>query len=297
MTTYRNLQDAVLNTLHSQTLDQEERCALTADITSGATSFVVDDVTQVSRGLIEIDSELLWVKSVDRTNNTVTISPFGRGYGETTATSHTANTMVVNNPRFPRQAIKNALQDCLNGIYPEVYQVKKSETNTSVATTVTYAAPADCDMILRIEWQSIGPSQMWVPAKRWTLDPTADTTAFSTGKSVDIRDRMVPGRTVKITYIAAPGALSADGDTLASTGLSEGARDVLVFGACARLLQSIEVARLQSLAVEQTERAAITQPGAATAASRAFWQLYQVRLEDERTRLQRLYPTFTHNTR
>lgn len=297
MTTFKDLQNVVLNTLHGQTADQEERCALTTDITAGATSFVVDDVTQVSRGLIEIDSELMWVKSIDSPSNTVNISPFGRGYGETTAVSHTANTMVMNNPRFPRQYVKDAITECLSEVYPDLFQVKKDESNRSVSTTITYGLPADCDIILSISWQSVGPTKRWVPVRRYAYDANADTTAFPNGKAVDIYDPMTPGRTIKVSYIAAPASLVNDSDTLASTGLGEGVKDVLVYGACARLLRSLEASRLQTATIEQGDRASVVPPGSATAASNAYWVLHQQRLQDERDRLQRLYQPSVHLTR
>jgi hypothetical protein len=296
MTTYGDLQDAVLLAIHSGTVDQEQRCALSAAIDTDDLTFTVDDATQVSRGLIEIDSELLWVKNIDQSSNTVTISPFGRGYGESTAASHSEDAMVVNNPRYPRVNVKNAIQETLNALYPELYQVTTTDL-TAVATQVTYGLPADVGWIVKVQASTVGPTGLWAPLKRWKFDPTADTTDYANGKSLDVWDPVTPGQSIKVTYAKPLGALSADADTLTSTGLGEDSRDLLVFGAAARLLQSMEAARLVSTTIEQAERAKLSQPGAATQASRAYWQLFQLRLAEQVAQLQRLHPASTHFTR
>lgn len=295
-TTFKDLQNAVISIIHSGTVDQEMRCALAGDIDAAQLTFTVDDVSQLSRGLIEVDSELMWVKTTDPASNTVTLSPFGRGYGDTTATTHNVGAMVVNTPRFPRQSVKNAIQDTLNSVYPDLFQVKTYEGDTSVSTQLTYSVPADVGWVIRVEWDTIGPSGMWRPVRRWKLDPSADATAYPTGKTLDIYQGMVPGRTIKVTYAASPGELTNDTDTLVSTGLTEDCRDVLIYGAAARCLQAMEAARLNPGAVEQQHRAELTPPGAATNAARAYFQLYQMRLEDQRDHLQRLYPTVSHLT-
>lgn len=301
-TTYRDLQSAVLQNLHSGTADQEQRCALTAPITNDTDlTFVVDDASQISRGLIEIDSEMLWVKSVDPTSNTVTLSPFGRGYGETTAATHDVNAMVVNTPRYPRQAVKNAINDTINGLYPDVFVPRWSADNIVYAPgQLTYEVASDVGWLIRLEWESTGPSQSWVPIRRWRFDATPSVIEHGIKKTVDILDPIVPGRAVKYTYGAAPTDLSAADDTdpfAPITGLTEDCRDLVVFGATARLLQAMDSARLQPVAIEQQNRAEVTPPGAASSAARSYWQLYQMRLQQQRDQLQRLYSTVSHLTR
>jgi hypothetical protein len=287
-----------MNTLHGAAGALEQVTSLAVDIDSSATSFTVDDATQISRGVIEIGDELMYVKGVDRSANTVTLgnASFARGFRQSSATSHTTGDMVVFRPLFPRVAVKAAIQEVLQALSPDLYAVATDETQTVNPSVTTYEVPSDCDTILRAEWQSTGPSQIWVPVRRWKFDPTADTTAFASGKSMDIFDSMTPGRTIKVTYAKAPGAFSADTDTLTGTGLSEGVRDVIVYGAVARLLPNYEAARLQQFTTEQSDRDQLVQSGAAVNAAKYFMQLYLTRLDAERRALQTLYPITTHMT-
>ena len=107
----------------------------------------------------------------------------------------------------------------------------------------------------------------------------------------------MPGRPIKITYISAPGSLVNETDTLSSTGLSETCRDILVYGACARLLAAVETGRLQTWSVTQAQRDQLVPAGAASNASKYYYALYQQRLHDEQMRLQKLYPAVLHKVR
>lgn len=295
--TFGNLINEVLSDLHGYSADLEEVTSLSANILTTDLQFNVADATQVTRGLIQIDSELMWVTNVDATNNIVYIAPFGRGFRETTATTHSSGAMVMNNPRFPRQDVATAIQQTLYSVYPDLFQIKSDETNNVVPVQITYPLPADCDVIIEVRWKNIGPSQLWVPVRRWKEDFKADTAVFPNGKSVDLYDGMVPGQPIKITYMAQPGQLSAETDLLSSTGLLDSVQDVLIYGACYRLLSSLEVSRLQTAAIEQSERSMLVPPGAAMQASRYYLSLYEQALQRESLRLQKLLPNRTHMVR
>lgn len=292
-----DLIDDVLRELHGQTADQEQLTWLTQAALATDTSLHVNDASVVSRGLVEVEDEIMWVSAVDRTGNVLTVAPFGRGFRDTTAAAHAQNIAVMDNPRYPRFSVKTAIQKTLSLSYPDVFQVKTDETQTVVPVVTTYQVPADCDVITSIQWQSIGPSKRWIPVQRWRIDHAADSTVFTTGRSVDIFDAMHPGRTIKVTYIAQPGGLVNNTDTLSSAGLADSARDFLVYGACYRLVASAESARLQTTSEEQSERSQLTPPGSASNASKYFLALYQQALQHESKRLQTFYRARTHLTR
>ena len=82
--------------------------------------------------------------------------------------------------------------------------------------------------------------------RSWSFNASANTTDFANGKSIDIMDSITPGRTIQVTYSAAPTELSSNSDVFASvTGLPSSAEDVVTYGACYRLLPALEAARLQ----------------------------------------------------
>lgn len=56
---------------------------------------------EISRGLIEVDDELMLVQKVSQSDGIVTLLPGGRGFRSVAAT-HSAGALVTNNPKFPR---------------------------------------------------------------------------------------------------------------------------------------------------------------------------------------------------
>ena len=295
--TLKDLIDETLTNLHGYTSDLEQMTALSQSITASATSFNVADASQISQGLIEIDSELMWVTNIDRTLNAVTIAPFGRGFRETDPVAHNQNVQITDNPRFPRQSVKMAIQQTLSALYPGVFQILTDETNTVNPVRISYPVPGNCDLILDVRWQTVGPSQLWKQVKRYKLDYRADQSSFPSGKSLEIYDGMMPGRPIKVTYMVKPGDLADEASTLGEAGLSETCRDILIYGACYRLLTAVEAGRLQTWSVTQAQRDQLVPAGAADNASKYYYALYTQRLHDEQMRLQKLYPAVLHKTR
>lgn len=296
-TTLLALIDETLDELHGHTADLEAMTFLTQDISSTDLRLVVDDASSISTGLIEIDTELLWVTRVDQTQGIVTIAPFGRGFRSSVAASHTANTAVTDNPRYPRYLVQQKINQAIDEYYPELFVVKTDESNTSSPVQVGYPVPADCDTIISLHWRTIGPSQKWETITRWKFNPHADTTVFPTGRSVDIADGMSPGQTIQVTYIARPGQFVNLTDTLDDIGLDDNLRDVTVYGACYRLVGGLEISRLQTSTISQSDRDQYVSSGAATAGAKYYLALFQDRLDNERQRMLQLTPINSHMTR
>jgi hypothetical protein len=103
--------------------------------------------------MIEIDDELIWVDSFDRTTNTATIPAYGRGFQDTTATSHTAGTRVTIAPSFPRSVIRRNINLAIQGVYPDLFGTYYTTFNWQAART-TYALPAEAIDVIAASWQS-----------------------------------------------------------------------------------------------------------------------------------------------
>lgn len=118
-------------------------------------------------------------------------------------------------------------------------------------------------------------------------------TPAPTGKSVQIYDRIVPGRNVRVSYTKPPAVLVNNSDDFTTvTGFPERYVDLITYGAVWRLLPAYEAGRLQQASIEATERAPLVTTGAASQASQFFLALYSKRLNEERTRLQKLYESY-----
>lgn len=275
--------------------NQQQWSYLTNNILSGDTSLVVNDATQISRGMAEVgNSELILVKSVNIATNTITVDPFGRGWNNTTATAWPANTRIENNVTWPNIWLKAAINDTIRSVYPDLWAVG-TQTLTKSSVVFEYQLNADAEEVISVQNQLIGPSHVWPFCRSWRFVGQGSTTDFSTGKSLYIGDDIVPGRQIFVTYQKEPTELVNDSDDFATvTGLPASAQDVIVYGACMKLVVQFEAARLAITGVEASERAQFVQPGSATRVSSYFGNLYKDRLEQEARKLRDRYPRPSH---
>jgi len=289
--------------LQGYTKDQASVSYLTAAMNATDVTFSVDPetVTNLSRGLIEIDDELLLVKKYDRASGVVTLfggsSTNARGVEGTTAASHALNALITDDPVFPRQRIKDAINDTIRGVYPDLWVFANTEFNY-VAARYEYVLPSAAEDVYKVVVNTIGPSRVWFPAQKWRFNSqsslgTSQSPSGATGKSLQLYDFIVPGRSVRVTYTKAPTVLVNNSDDFEGvSGLPERVVDLITYGACWRLLPAYEAARLQQQNIEATERAPLVPPGSAMKASELFLSLYQKRLAEERDRLFRLFENY-----
>lgn len=290
-TTLADLVNEIQGYLYGFGVERDKETSLTEDIDDPADiAFTVVDGAQVDRGVVEIDNEIIAVAVSDRGSGNITVHPWGRGWQGTSATTHTAGSRVVNNPRFPRSRIKATINEIINNIYPALFAVGVDTTNTVNPAVVTYPVNAAAESIVSISIQTLGPTKMWRPVQRRSFDYVADPASFTTGKSVDLIERGAPGRPIKIVYRSRFQPLINDTDTLADSGLDEGYRDIITMGVEARLLPALDGPRLQLGTVESKTMAQYDQPGIASQVAKQLYNQYQQRVQDERDRLLRQYP-------
>lgn len=294
MSTLGDVMNEVRYLLRSYTGQHERTTYLTNSTTGADLTLAVADGTVVDQGLVEIDDEILYVESSDA--GSVTIPPFGRGYMGSAAAAHTANTQVIVDPYFPKQAIKDAVNHALLSMYPRVYAVDATEL-TMIAGVTSYELPAEVDRIISASWQVPGATGYWRPVKRWRADNEASTAAFATGKAIHIADPIPSGRTVRVVYAKKFVDFVDSSSTFDTSGLLESMRDVLVYGAAWRLVQFLEVAREDLDSVQNQERSKYAPAGTASALAARILSLYERRIEEERDRLRQLYPMSIRFTR
>jgi len=296
-TTLLDIMNDVQLDLSGFTYRQDRVTYLTQAATSGALTLYVASTENIGKGIIEIDDELIWIDSYDRQSNTLIIAPFGRGYNSTTAAAHDANAKVIITPTYPRSAIKRAVNDTVNAVYPKVFAVGNSPVSF-LASRTTYSVPQEAIQILSMAWQSVGPTKEWLPIRQWRWDPIAYASAFPTGRTVSIYDNVLPGRTINIVYAHLPTVmtnLSDDFET--TTGLPSSMRDVIIYGAAWRLSSYIDPARISITSAAADEFDAKRPYGTGTNVTKGLQALYQQRLEEESLKQKIQYPTRVHYSR
>jgi hypothetical protein len=209
------------------------------------------------------------------------------------AVSHSINTRVVNDPQFPRVRVFDALKQVVRQVQPELFSIKTT-TFTAGTVQVTFPLPADVQRVLRVQYEVTGPTKYWQPVTHWRLD---EKSTVSTGKSITIGQPTEAGRTVQVVYAAALPVPANISDDLEDLGIPAEMHDMLLYGACWRLVQFLEPARLQLRSVEQQMRSQGVNPGDATKSAQQFYAMFTQRRTEERRRLLDLFPPTKHYTR
>ena len=185
----------------------------------------------------------------------------------------------------------------INSLYPKLFAVN-STTFTFNAAQIAYALPDDARDVLYVSWQTPGPSREWLPVNRWRIDRMANVGAFNTTKTVNIYEKIMPGRTVQVYYSTIPNDLTNNSDDFATvTGLPETSRDVITLGAAYRLLSYLDTGRINLSSAEADINDNKLPSTAGASASKYVFALYQQRLMEESTKLQDRFPIRVHYTK
>lgn len=296
MPTLSNLVNEVHLRLSGYTQRQDLATSLASALTSSALTFTVSDGTVLSRGLVEIDDELIWVASFDRNTATATIAPFGRGFRGSTAASHVSGSRVTVAPTFPRATIASSINDAIEGLYPDLFAT--SETSFPfVATRSTYAMPSNIVDAQQVTWQTIGPSLEWLPVRKYRVDTMANTSVWPTGRTISLYDSPIPGRTVQITYTHPATTLDYNSDDFSDTGLPASAKEVVVLGAAYRMASYLDAGRIPAQSVEADAMQATNPVGSGGQVSRLLYGMYVQRLQGEVRRQQEQFQARIRFTR
>lgn len=300
MPTFNDLVDEVKSNLQGYTLRQDRISYVTNanGLTTTSLSITAGSASNLAKGIIEIDDELIWVDNFDKATNTLNVAPgFGRGYLNTVASPHSQNAQITLSPTFPRVTIKKAINDTIRSFYPKLFAVG-STTFTFNAAQVTYPLPDDCREVLYMSWQTTGSSKEWLPIRKWRFDPLANTPTFNTQKTINLYENIQPGRTVKVWYTMVPDTMDANTDDFVDvTGLPESCQDVVVYGACYRLLSFLDAGRINLSSAEADLNDTKIPSSAGASVSKYVFALFQQRLQEEALKLSDQFPIRIHLSR
>ena len=304
-TTLTNMMDEVQANLAGYTFQQDRSTYLTSAVSTTTSSSAsplilsLGSTDSVGKGVVEIDEELLWVDSYDRVANTATVSPYGRGYLGTTAATHAADSKVTIAPTFPRFNVKRAINDTIRSLGANIFAVKTT-TFTFNAAQSTYAFnDLNIKNIITLSWEAIGPTQEWVPIRRYDFDSVADVDTFGSGaQTITWGEAPIPGRTVKVVYATDPTAFTLNTqDYVTQSGLPESTRDVVILGAAYRLLSFLDPARAAQTSPQADETDSKRPYGSSQSATKQLYALYTQRLNEETKAQQQNYPPRVHFSR
>lgn len=292
--TFGSLIDEVIISLQGYGVEVDQIATLVADIGAVSTTLRLDMADAITRGLIEIDDELMFVSQA--VNGVATVPAWGRGFKGTTASAHTAGSAVYISPTFPRSIVAREVNNTIRSVYPQLFQVKTYDFTVD-ATHIQYQLPADLDRILSVSWQWLAIDG-WNALQEYEAVSGALTTDFATGKYIALGAPLGAGIRVHVVYATSPTLLTNASDAFAATtGLPPTSRDVIVYGAASRLLPWLDSGRLPTDTVSSDLQDQQKPLGNAIAVGREMRTLYTTRLEQERALLATKYPFRQHRVR
>jgi len=283
MATLNELTEQTLGEINGYVRNQESVTIATNVVDADDLSITVDDATAISKGIVEIDDELLYVKKSIAASGTLSIlgtaaNAVGRGWRGTTATSHISGSIVRNNPLFPRTQVKRALLETIKGMnFPVIKQTNFDFTGSQYA----YSLPSELEDITGVSWELPDSTGVWALIKRWRIDTNyydEDTNTY--GQAIVLNEAPMAGARVNVQYTAFPTTIT-DNQQLTVSGLPNSCEDVVRLGAMYRLLSTVDPGKVIATSVSAD---ALDQPvsaGASTTAAKYLFQLYTVRLAEE----------------
>lgn len=281
------LVDSITAQLHGWGQTQDRVTSLASPIGLTDYSFTVTaafgQAVGISPGVVEIDSEQLYVTTVDQASGTCTLDPgFGRGYRGTTIVTHSLGAAVVSRPKFPRKNIFDTMNEVLGAVFPDLFVPKTYQTTVSYPAN-TYAIPGVRTVdILDAQWQH--PIGDWLRVPSYYVDPFDGSVRLGSLPSLAI------GRPVRFVYAVEPSLFTSESDDfVAVTGLPQTSADVISLGASAKMVVGLDISRAQLSSVEQSDRSRVVPPNAGISVGKYLMAEYQDRLKNEAKSLRRLY--------
>ena len=270
----------------------EERDKLKTTVTASATDIVLTYMPSGFREgtVFEIDAELMYVWVATTGTKTLTVE---RGYGGTTAAAHTADAIVILNPRFPRSRLLDAVNTELDnltagtGIYAEVevaltYNGSDRQINLTSATGVID--------LLSVKYRNLATD--WIEIRHCYLQKGLPTTDFASTFAVTF-DRVPPSGTLRAVYSKAFTRVTAEANDMQTVALLPvTCEDIVEYGAALCLMAGREVKRAFTESQGETRRADEVPPGASNQSPSALRSYRRDRIQAESTRLSRKYPKY-----
>jgi hypothetical protein len=283
MATLNQLTEQTLGEVNAYVKNQESVTIITSATTAGDLTMLVDDPSALSKGIVEIDDELVYLKKVFPNTGTIQAlgtagNVVGRGWRGTTATSHVTGSVVRNNPIFPRNQVKRAILETIKGMnFPCI----TNYTFTFNGADYSYLMPDAMEDIVGISWDVPDSTGVWQLIKHYRVDKNYyDTDTATIKQALILNESPMPGRTVNVQYTKFPTTIT-DNQELTVSGLPASCEDVVRLGAMYRLLSTVDPGKVVATTVSADALDTPVQAGASTSAAKYIFQLYTVRLQEE----------------
>lgn len=290
MSTAGALLDRVQRQLLSGTV--EERNKLETSVDADDTEFITTyDLNGLRAGTVfEIDSELCYIWAVTAGSKTMTVE---RGYGGTTAASHSAGAIITLNPKFTKAQMLESLNQDIDDLSSPANGLFRV-----VSTNITYnGSDRQIDLtgatnvidLIDVRLRYLADDYPVLRGCRLQRDlPTSD---FPSGFAIVFDEGTIAG-SLRVRYKAPfTRAASLSSDIQSVCFVPESMEDILEMGVMVRMLQTREVKRNFIESQGDTRRSDEVPPGAMRDSFSNILRLRRDRIIAEKAKLARQIPT------
>lgn len=281
MSTFEQMADTIVTDLAAFVRQQEAITVLSQPIDATTLVLPVDDTAALSKGMIDVDGEIMYLKSVVRQSGVAQILPGTRGWKGTQARSHDQYALVRNNPTFPRFMAERAINDTLKGI--DLYGLSDYEF---MFDGVTYAIPLPAGVreVTGVTYELLNSTKVWPRLRQYRLDRNyKHPTTGETVSALVLNEGPTPGRHVRVQMAMYPQTLS-HGDDFSLTGLPASCEDVIRLGAMWRMISVIDVGKVNATAPSADILDTPVAVGKSTDVAKYLYQLFSVRFAEEKAK-------------
>lgn len=289
--TATNVIDKALYHLKGNT--REEYNKLASSINSSVTTIVM---SAALRGIqinqeIEIGTEIIYVLDIDTTTRTITDCI--RGFKGSTAASHTADDAVTVGPRFYRHVVLTEINNELKALSGKgVFRIRSLDIDYDAAIR-GYDITSITDLIdvyeIRIQYPTLEGD--WRLIRDYEVARGMPTTDFPSGNAILIDELAQTGYPMRIRYRAGFTTLASGSDVVETvSGIHTEAVELLELGAAIGMIMGREIPRNDMASQKDPRRSEEVPSQSILASYRGLLNRYSERLDQERTRLVRMYP-------
>lgn len=269
----------------------EERNKLATSIDGDDTSVVASyDLGGLRAGSVfEIESELFYVWEATPASKTLTVE---RGYGGSTATSHTSGAIITLQPRFPRAQMFDAVNaelDDLSSTANGLFRVVTTDlTYNGSDRQLNIASSGSIIELLDVRLRYLADDFPVIHGVR--LQTGLPTTDFASGNTIVFDEPVMAGTLRVVTKREFTRASSESSDLQTACFVPQSCEDILEMGVLLRMMNGREIKRNFIESQGDTRRSDEVPAGATRDSLTNIQRLRRERIVAEAARLKQQYP-------
>lgn len=283
--------DRTLRQLMSGTVEERNKTTLAINASTTTVTFQYDLSGIRPGGVIQIDSELMYVWEISAGSKSVTVE---RGWNGTTAAAHAASSVATVDPKFPRAQILEAMNaelDDLASPMNGLFQIKILELNYN-GTDLMINLPTTDKIIDLISVSLRYISTDYIKVRRCRLIRDLPNDDFNTGYAIRFDEQVRAGRMI-IVYKSPFTNITTETQNIQNvTGLPTSCEDILIIGSQIRLVGPREIKRNFTESQGDTRRPDEVPSGSVSNSITNLLRMRRDRITSEAAKLMRQYPTF-----